>query len=92
MIEPEKKTVEVIHATCGRCGHTWDLRRGRIPKKCPRCFSPYWNAERKHKIHEPRAAKPAKRSPEEEEAARAERTAAARARLESQLAALRRKA
>ncbi len=89
MIESEKITVEVLHATCGRCGHKWDLKRGRIPVKCPACYSPYWNAVRKHKPHEPRAAKPPKPSAGEVEADRAERTAAARSKLEAQLAAIR---
>ena len=84
MIERETITIEVLHATCGRCGYKWDLKRGRIPKNCPHCNSPYWNAERKHKPHEPRAAKPPKPTAEEIEAARAERTAAARAVLEAQ--------
>ena len=83
MITEEKITITVLHAECGRCGYKWDLKRG-IPKHCPHCNSPYWNAERKHKPHEPRAAKPPKPSAEEIEAARAERTAEARARLEEQ--------
>jgi hypothetical protein len=83
MIEEEIITVKVLHATCGRCGYKWDLKRG-IPKHCPHCNSPYWNAERKHKPHEPRAAKPPKPTPEEIEAERAARTAEARARLEAQ--------
>jgi DNA-directed RNA polymerase subunit RPC12/RpoP len=31
---------------CLRCGHLWIPRRD-IPKKCPRCNSPYWNKMRK---------------------------------------------
>jgi predicted nucleic acid-binding Zn-ribbon protein len=84
MIQIEKVTVEVVHATCGRCGHTWTPKGGRIPKRCPACTSPYWNRERVHKPHEPRAAKPPKPTPEEIEAERAARTAAARAKLEAQ--------
>ena len=55
MIEEEVITIKVLHATCGRCGHRWDLKRtdadGKllIPKTCPSCHSPYWNAERKRK-------------------------------------------
>ncbi len=57
MIERETKTItiEVVTATCGRCGYKWELKRGIVPKLCARCKSPYWNAERKHKPHERRA-------------------------------------
>lgn len=54
MIEEEKIVITVLHASCGRCGHRWDLKRGVVPKTCPQCHSRYWNAARKHKIHEPR--------------------------------------
>ncbi len=45
----------IIEATCGRCGHLWELKRtdadGKplIPKKCPSCKSPYWNKPRKYR-------------------------------------------
>lgn len=31
--------------TCKRCGWTWESRTSE-PKKCPSCFSPYWNKAR----------------------------------------------
>lgn len=34
---------------CNRCGHEFMPRastEGREPKKCPKCFSPYWNRAR----------------------------------------------
>ena len=70
MIERETKTItiEVVTATCGRCGYKWELKRGIVPKLCARCKSPYWNAERKHKPHERRAGA---ESPASIEAARA---------------------
>ena len=75
MITEETVLIRVLHAECGRCGHKWDLKRGVVPKNCPACHSPYWNAERKHKIHESR------RTGGDE--ARAERTGAARAAIDA---------
>ena len=32
---------------CTRCGHEWAPSRwGSVPKRCPKCKSPYWNRER----------------------------------------------
>ena len=107
MINTRQVIITITEATCGRCGHQWELKRtdaaGKllIPKNCPRCHSPYWNKPRKYRIpdidadaetlppledgEEVRAESPRPT----DEAERAERTAAARARLEAQLAALR---
>lgn len=32
---------------CNRCYHSWKRRKDSIPKRCPRCKSPYWNKLRK---------------------------------------------
>ncbi len=32
--------------TCLRCGYTWRPRASTLPRKCPRCNSPYWNRQR----------------------------------------------
>jgi predicted Zn-ribbon and HTH transcriptional regulator len=42
------KKVEVDAGVCERCGHTWILRDGKLPKTCPnlKCKSPYWNLPR----------------------------------------------
>jgi len=32
---------------CFRCYHSWERRRERLPKVCPKCKSPYWNKPRK---------------------------------------------
>lgn len=34
---------------CERCGHEWVPReKGKKPKVCPHCKSPYWDTPRKH--------------------------------------------
>jgi len=35
--------------TCARCGHKWYLRKPELPRVCPRCKSPYWNALSEYK-------------------------------------------
>lgn len=35
---------------CNRCLHDWALRGVDEPSICPKCKSPYWNKERKHKV------------------------------------------
>jgi hypothetical protein len=40
----------VLHKlTCKRCNppHSWFPKTENLPKKCPKCGSPYWNKERK---------------------------------------------
>lgn len=32
--------------TCNRCGHKW-LPRVKIPVRCPKCISQYWNKPRR---------------------------------------------
>ena len=49
MIEEQIITIKVLHATCSRCGHKWDLKRGVVPKTCAKCHSPYWNEPRKYR-------------------------------------------
>ena len=41
---------------CLRCGHKWPSRTERIPQRCARCNSPYWNIP-KVKKNLPNAAK-----------------------------------
>jgi len=31
---------------CERCSHSWVSRKGDLPKRCPKCNSPYWNKEK----------------------------------------------
>ena len=33
--------------TCKRCKHPWTPRSNKLPAKCPKCTSRYWNKERK---------------------------------------------
>ncbi len=33
--------IEICH--CVRCGHNWATRKGRPPRVCPTCKSPYWD-------------------------------------------------
>jgi predicted Zn-ribbon and HTH transcriptional regulator len=28
---------------CTRCGHEWIARQLALPRRCPRCRSPYWH-------------------------------------------------
>lgn len=32
---------------CERCNHKWVPRENEVPRVCPKCKSPYWNAPRK---------------------------------------------
>lgn len=56
MINTRQVIITITEATCGRCGHLWELKRtdadGKvlIPKACPHCHSPYWNKPRKYRI------------------------------------------
>ena len=34
---------------CKRCGHEWVRRQDKLPSKCPKCTSPYWDKERKER-------------------------------------------
>lgn len=55
MINTRQVIITITEATCGRCGHQWELKRtdadGKvlIPKACPVCHSPYWNRPRKYR-------------------------------------------
>ena len=55
MINTRQVIITITEATCGRCGHRWELKRtdadGKvlIPKACPVCHSPYWNRPRKYR-------------------------------------------
>ena len=48
---------------CCRCGHAWRPRIAitggcaTLPAKCPKCFSPYWNAPRKYALRAGDAAR-----------------------------------
>ena len=33
--------------TCLRCGHSWIPRQERLPLRCGKCGSPYWNIPKK---------------------------------------------
>ncbi len=56
MINTRQVIITITEATCGRCGHQWELKRtdadGKllIPKNCPHCHSPYWNKPRKYNL------------------------------------------
>ncbi len=49
-----KKYVEktILIYICERCGYEWEsrlrLEEGLLPKRCPRCGSPYWDRKRKN--------------------------------------------
>lgn len=32
---------------CLRCGHDWHPRSNRVPLRCGKCKSPYWNVPSK---------------------------------------------
>jgi hypothetical protein len=36
---------------CNRCNHEWVKRISHKPMFCPSCKSPYWNKQRKNRIH-----------------------------------------
>ena len=40
--------VEIPRLYCKRCRHSWHPRQLEI-RICPKCKSPYWDKERKHK-------------------------------------------
>lgn len=41
---------QVINLKCKRCGHPWVRRKfDGLPARCPKCKSPYWNANRTEK-------------------------------------------
>ena len=70
MINTRQVVITITEATCGRCGHAWELKRlnadGQliIPKSCPRCHSPYWNKPRKYVLAKREAAEPLAEGPE----------------------------
>ena len=35
--------------TCLRCGHRWYPKQERLPIRCPKCGSPYWNKPKRVK-------------------------------------------
>jgi death on curing protein len=37
---------------CHRCYHTWQRRKEKLPKVCPKCKSPYWYKPRKRAVKE----------------------------------------
>ena len=41
------KKVKILE--CLRCGHEW-IPRGKKPKQCPKCRSPYWDKPRQEDI------------------------------------------
>jgi predicted Zn-ribbon and HTH transcriptional regulator len=40
------KLMGQVRLYCLRCGQSWNPR-GKKPKKCPKCTSPYWDRRRK---------------------------------------------
>lgn len=38
---------KVYHPRCERCGHKWDTLK--VPIRCAKCKSPYWNVKRRPK-------------------------------------------
>ena len=45
---PGMVRVTVDADQCCRCGHIWIRRfKGRDPRVCPKCKSPYWNTPRR---------------------------------------------
>jgi len=41
----------VVVCICERCGYEWEPRlENRLPVKCPRCQSSYWNKKRIREI------------------------------------------
>lgn len=47
------RQVQAYRCRCNRCGHRWTT--GKIPKKCARCKSAYWNLPRVRKRRAPEA-------------------------------------
>lgn len=43
------ETVEVVIATCQRCGHRWQPRDVNRVRVCPKCKTPYWDTPKKEK-------------------------------------------
>ncbi len=40
---------KIMGYACLRCGHTWLPRKGKTPKWCPSCKTPYWDKPRRPK-------------------------------------------
>jgi len=43
------KKIKLPLLKCKRCGKEWHPRRERMPVRCPRCGSPYWNRDYERK-------------------------------------------
>lgn len=47
-IKKEGANIFLLGHKCYRCGHEWlPMEKGRIPKVCPKCKSPYWDTPKK---------------------------------------------
>ena len=49
-METKKETIKEL--ACNRCEHRWLPRAFKLPDRCPKCNSPYWNKPRVRKIKE----------------------------------------
>lgn len=51
-LEPVPEAIPDPWLKCLRCGHRWHVRKYDddafpiLPKRCPKCKSPYWNRKR----------------------------------------------
>lgn len=46
-MEPQPQTeITLPILRCLRCGHEWPPREPRLPLRCARCGSPYWDRPR----------------------------------------------
>ena len=43
-----KKEITLPLLVCKRCEHDWHPKEERLPKRCPKCGSCYWNEDRKN--------------------------------------------
>jgi Zn finger protein HypA/HybF involved in hydrogenase expression len=43
----ESFLIEIVGCRCMRCNHTW-VPRGKKPRFCPKCKSPYWDKQKKN--------------------------------------------
>lgn len=44
------KPIALKEYVCNRCQHGWLPRILTVPKRCPRCKSPYWHTPRTRPI------------------------------------------
>jgi predicted Zn-ribbon and HTH transcriptional regulator len=39
----DERVIKLPTLKCLRCGHTWHPYREKMPLRCARCRTPYWN-------------------------------------------------